>query len=327
MASLMVVAFAFGAFAAEPEYTLRFAGSYAPDHPGTATQYAIAEEVAEKTDGKVKIEVYPASQLGDYVQVYEDVIRGSVDMGYFYITGQYNQMLEICSMPYLTTSWEGLKDVFSPGSFWYETYEEAHAKVGVQLLGVYVDSFISLATVKEPADPFDPEANHEILVRIPPSELYKVTMKDLNYDTVTINWSDLYTAMQTGVCDGYIGGTASLNYFTFRDLIKNFFPVRMFVENVSYIMNKDLFEEMPEEYSRIILEACQKQASKSIVEARKQEEKYQRKLAEEHDVVIHDVSQEEIDALAAHVRKVSWPKFSKMFGEEVIEGLLEDVQQ
>ena len=322
--AMMVTVFAVTADA-KAKYKLRFAGNYAPDHPGTKSQYDIAEEVKEATNGEVEIMVYPAGQLGDYTQVYEDVMRGNVDMGFFYITGQYNPMLEISSMPYLATTYEGLGKVFSPESFWYKTYDAAHGEVGVKLLGVYVDNFISISTVKEVTDPFDVQANHNILIRIPPSELYKVTMKDLNYDTVTINWSDLYTSMQTGVCDGSVGQTAALIYFQFRDLVKHFYPIRIFVENVSYIINKDTFEGLPEEYQKIVFDACQKQARLSIENAEKSEAEYQKKL-EENGVKIHEVTQEDIETLATQVRKASWPKFSKMFGEEVIQGLIADTK-
>lgn len=322
----VVLAFTISVVAEAAKYELRFAGNYAPDHPGTLAQYEIAKEVLEKTKGEVNITVYPAGQLGDYTQAYEDVMRGQIDMGWFYITGQYNPMLEVSSLPYLATDWEELKRVFSPGSFWYSTYEAAHAQVGVKLLGVYVDSFISLATVKELNDPLNPEANKRAKIRIPPTEIYKITMDSMNFDTVTINWSDLYTAMQTGVCDGWIGGTAALNYFQFRDLIKHFIPIRAFVENVSYVFNADKFSKLPEEYQKIILEACQKQSVKSIDDAKANEALYQEKLSKEHNVAIMDVTDEQIEKLAAHVRENAWPKFEKFFGKETMEGLGKDAQ-
>ena len=64
----------------------------------------------------------------------------------------------------------------------------------------------------------------------------------------------------------------------------------------------------------------------SVENAQKTEADYQKKLAEENGVRIHDISQEDIEALAAQVRKVSWPKFSKMFGEDVIKGLMADFE-
>jgi len=277
MVCMLVMISAFGV-GAKAKYILRYAGCLAPDDPGTKGQYTIAEEVKKATNGEVEIVVYPANQLGDYTQIYEDVMRGNIDMGNLYITGQYNPMLEICSLPYLTTSWEDLKRVFRPGSFWYKTYEEAHAKVGIKLLGVDVDSF------------------------------------------------NLYTSMQTGICDGWVGGTATLNYLQFRDLIKHFYPIRIFVQNVSDFINRDVFEKLPEEYQKILIDACQKQSMLSIVNAEKREAYYRKKLRDEYGVKIHEVSQAQIDALAAQVREVSWPKFAKIFGSDIIEGILSDIK-
>ena len=112
LVAMMVTVFALAADA-KVKYKLRFAGNYAPDHPGTKSQYDIAEEVKQATNGEVEIMVYPGGQLGDYSQVYEDIMRGNVDMGFFYITGQYNPMLEISSMPYLATTWKA-SPRFSP---------------------------------------------------------------------------------------------------------------------------------------------------------------------------------------------------------------------
>lgn len=324
--SVLILGFAFSIGAEAAKYEVKFAGNYAPDHPGTLAQYEIAKEVLEKTKGEVNITVYPAGQLGDYTQAYEDVMRGNIDMGWFYITGQYNPVLEISSLPYLATDWEELKRVFSPGSFWYSTYEAAHGNIGVKLLGVYVDSFISLATVKELNEPLNPNANHKAKIRIPPTEIYKITMDSLNYDTVSINWSDLYTAMQTGVCDGWIGGTAALNYFQFRDLIKSFIPIRAFVENVSYVYNAEKFSKLPAEYQKIIFEACQRQAIKSIADAQANEALYQEKLSKESKVDIMEVTDAQIEKLADHVRKDAWPKFSKFFGKEIMDGLVKDAK-
>src|SRR5512136_1112205 len=49
--------------AASPEITLRFAGNLPVNHHITRSQELYAKLVSEKTNGKVKIEVYPAGQL------------------------------------------------------------------------------------------------------------------------------------------------------------------------------------------------------------------------------------------------------------------------
>jgi TRAP-type C4-dicarboxylate transport system substrate-binding protein len=307
-------------------YKLQFAGIFAPDHPMTLSMKRIAKEVAEKTDGKVKIKVFPANQLGDGIQLYEDVMRGNIPMAMLYITGQYDPVLEICSLPYLATSYDKLGKIFTPGSNYYKIFAEGHHKLGVKLLGIYVDNFISVASTKEIKDPTNPKADHGVKIRIPASELYKITMADLGFNTATINFSDLYTAVQTGVVDGAIGQTALTNYLQFRDIIKYYYPMRTFVETVSYLINEKAFEGMPEEYQKIIKEACAKNAQASFANAKAEEETYQKKLAEEAGVKIYQVSDEQIQEMAKYVRATCWPKFEKVFGKEVLDAIKKDTE-
>lgn len=310
---------------AAPKVTLKFAGTFAPDHPGSLAQQEIADEVFKATNGEVKIDVFPGGQLGDYTQIYEDVMRGNIDMGWLYITGQYNTALEISSLPFLTTSYEGLKSIFAPGSYFYTAYEKAHADVDVKLLGLYVDGFVNLVMVKEPNEPLSPTADHKVKLRIPPTDAFKITMDALNWDTVTINWSDVYTAMQTGVCDGYIGSSAVLVYYTFRDLVKYYYPMRAYTETLSYVMNKDVWDNLAPEYQKAIMDACQRQALKSIEDAEEKETTYQKKMIDEYNVKIVVPSQEEIDELAKYVRQNIWPKFEKAYGQELIQGLMKNI--
>lgn len=311
---------------AAPKHTLKFGGAFAPDHPGSLAQQEIADEVFKVTNGEVKIEVFPGGQLGDYTQIYEDVMRGNVEMGWLYITGQYNTALEISSLPYLTTSWEGIKKIFSPGSYFYQAYEKAHADVDVKLLALYVDGFVNLIMVKEPNEPMSPTADHKVKIRIPPTDAFKITMDSLNWDTVTINWSDVYTAMQTGVCDGYIGSSAVLVYYTFRDLVKYYYEMRAYTETLSYVINQDVWNKLEPQYQKAIQDACQHQAMKSIEEAASKETTYQKKMADEYNVKIVVPSQAEIDALAKYVRENIWPKFEKAYGKDLIQGLMANVE-
>jgi len=84
------------------------------------------------------------------------------------------------------------------------------------------------------------------------------------------------------------------------------------------------FRSCPKGYQKIILEACQKQSVKSIDDAKSNEALYQEKLSKDHNVAIMDVTNEQIEKLAAHVRKNAWPKFERFFGKEIMEGLVKD---
>lgn len=302
-------------------HTFKFAGIYAPDHPASHAMQTIADEVKQKTNGDVEIRVFPANQLGEYTQVYEDVMRGNIEMGCLYITGQYNPTLEISSLPSLTTSWADLGKIFTPGSFWYTTYSDAHAKVGVHLLGIYVDGFIGIGSVKgTPVEPLNPKVNHKLKIRIPNSAFYKITMDALGWDTTSINWSDAYSALQTGVVSGFVGHTAAIAFLTFGDLVKEYYPLRLYTETVSYIINDEMWKKLSPEHQKVIAEACTRQAALSIVNAEKTEEDYLQKMRDAKIKVVVP-SEADVNNLAQYVRANIWPKFEKILGKEIMEGL------
>ncbi|MFO7781197.1 MAG: TRAP transporter substrate-binding protein, partial [Spirochaetia bacterium] len=62
----VVGAFASGQGEAEEEtHVFRLAETHAQDYPTTQGNYRFAELVEERTDGRITIEVYPDSQLGE----------------------------------------------------------------------------------------------------------------------------------------------------------------------------------------------------------------------------------------------------------------------
>ncbi len=64
-----------------PEITLRLGHVVTPTHSSNVSAEKFRDLVAEKTNGKVKIEIYPGGQLGGERDLLEMVQNGSLDMG------------------------------------------------------------------------------------------------------------------------------------------------------------------------------------------------------------------------------------------------------
>ena len=62
------------------DMTLRFAGVFPIDHQGTKMMEQVAADVAAAGVG-LKIDVFPANQLGSGEALFEDVARGNIDLG------------------------------------------------------------------------------------------------------------------------------------------------------------------------------------------------------------------------------------------------------
>lgn len=304
---------------------LKVAGISAPEYRGTKSLYTIKEEVEKKTDGRIVLDIFPANQLGDYTQVFEEIRRGTIEMGLIFLPSQFDVMLEIGSLPYLAQTGEGMQKQLSPGSYVYNTIENSLDKLGVKLLRIYGDGFIGVGAAKKPANAAVPGADKDALIRIAPLAVYKETAQDLGYRTTNIPYADTYSAIQTGVCDGWIGGSAQINYLSFRDVIEYYIPYNCLFDQTAYIINQKLWDSFSDEEQKIFMEAVNKQADKSFADSEAEDLEFQAKL-EEAGVEIIEISDEEREALAMYIRETTWPKLAEIYGEDTIQKIQKSMQ-
>ena len=311
--------------AAEAKYKLKL-GSHHPDsHQAIQTLKNIKAVIEKESKGDIEITIYPGSQLGDYTLMYEEVMRGTLQMAQICTSGQYDKKMEINYLPYLITNYDQIPKVFSPGSFFFKKYEEINKNLGVKLLGIYVEGFVGVGTKTIPKELADPMVRKNELIRVPPMDIFTLAIQDMNYKTTTIPYADLFSALQTGIADGWFGGTAELNYLGFRDAIKYYIPYNVCIENTSYLINAKLFDSMPKQYQKLIEDQFLKAARNSVKECETQDKLFLKKLVD-YGIKIVDLSDKQRGVIADHIRKVTWPKYGSMYGKDIMDGLKADLK-
>lgn len=91
-----------------PKYTFRLAETHPPDYPTTMGDRKFAELVAERSQGRIKIEVFPSAQLGEEIAVLEQVQLGAIEFTRVSASplGEFNKQFGIFSLPYIFDSAE-----------------------------------------------------------------------------------------------------------------------------------------------------------------------------------------------------------------------------
>ena len=89
--------------AAAKAIILRLADVHPPDYPTVLGDKKFAEIVAQKTNGRIKIEVYPSGQLGEEKTVIEQVQLGAIDLARVSAVplAAFSKPLGIFSLPYI----------------------------------------------------------------------------------------------------------------------------------------------------------------------------------------------------------------------------------
>lgn len=304
--------------------TFTMAGIYPNGDPIHDALLEYAAKVEQATDGRIKVKTFPSGELGDYTNIYEEVRRGTIPMALIPVPSQFDPRLELSSLPYSVSSLDEVKERNSKGGYVYEAMNAIHNELGVKLLGgMYPVGFGGIALTKVPDNLKDPGANKDTLIRVPPMELYKVTAEKLGFQTVTINFGDLTSALQTGVADGWVGGNALINYILFRDVIKAYVTANLYYESHAILMNKQAYLALSEDDQKLLDQIATDMTSAAFDATQEREELFLQKMADEKGIQIIRFDEDETKAWAEFVKTNVWPQLEERLTPELMGGLVE----
>jgi TRAP-type C4-dicarboxylate transport system substrate-binding protein len=306
---------------AEQTVTLKIHCDYTEEHPTAKLLQEFCDRVNADTDGTLTIKPYFAGALGDYTTVFDEVVQGSIDMTFGCPSTTYGNVFNISNFPYLATSWDNAEEMFGEDSFLLTTMQNACSDIGVDLLAVQCVGAGCLATSKMPTDWETWGTDKGILIRVPNADYLSIPMKDMGYNIQGINWSELFTAVQTGVVDGFIGGHPPVVYDQFRDVVDYVIQLNNFFE-VGYIaINADTFNSLSERQQEALQTEAKWAFEESCSRGYDTEQEYLQKLSDYGiEVIITD--QAVLDNFATHCREEVWPQLKDVIGEDVYNELV-----
>lgn len=310
-----------GEATADEPMVLRMTTDHPIDHMATRSAQALIEEIEEKTEGRIKITLHPASQLGSYEMTFDEIVRGTIDLGHITIPDSLDSRLGAAYTPYLTTGYDEAKVVYAPGSFLSDKFVEYTEDLGVKFLGFYLEGYIGMGTKVEPDNLLVPGAPKGIQTRVWAAPASREPQQDLGYTPVTVPYAEAPTAIQTGVVDGWIGGTPNVNYVWVGEVIDYFYRTFMHAESTSYVMNLDLFNSLSPEDQQIFLDAFGKQSMESFELAEAEDDHWMDRLENDLGVTVTKLSDEDVQMLADFIREVTWPKLEEVYTKELMDGL------
>lgn len=180
----------------------------------------MAEKVAEKSNGKLTIDIYPGGQLGSEREALELLQIGSIGMTKVSAATMENfaPAFKVFSLPYIFKDKEHLfriidgdigTELLSKGEeFWLHglTYYDAGSR--------------SFYTVKKPVN--DPTDLRGMKIRVLASNTAVNMIQAFGGSATPISWGELYTALQQGVVDGAENNPPSFYLSRHYEVAKNY---------------------------------------------------------------------------------------------------------
>jgi len=254
------------------EYVLKFGHDYIIDSPVNRAALKFKEIVEEKTGGNVKVEVYPAMQLGSGREMIEGMQLGimqGVALPSSNFSG-FDMRISIPDLPFLFSSPEQCHEILD-GDIGSELLNvlKNHKMIGAAWWESGFKCFTANFPITQPDDYIGKK------IRVMPSPILVAQFEAYGANGIPIDFSELYNALQQGVVDGQenpLVAIYNMKFYEVQDYIT--------LSNhgfLGYIVafSKDWMEKLPEEYQNIILNAAQEVTPMQRAEVAKlSEEKY-----------------------------------------------------
>lgn len=200
IAASMMMVLGLGTAMADDTITLRLSNNQPDGNVTTQACEWFAEQVKERTNGRIEIQVYNNGTLGDAVSCLEQAQYGGMDIikadlsTMTNFVDDYNALM----MPYIYTDLEHFWKVHGGEIGMGILRGDAMKNVGLYGL-TYYDAgsrcFFSSKPIHSPAD------MKGMLVRVQESELMMSMVEKLGASSIAIAYSECYSSLQTGVCD------------------------------------------------------------------------------------------------------------------------------
>ena len=232
--------------------TLKLATDAALDYPTTKALSKFADLVKEKTDGRITIEIYPSSLLGDEVSYMEQLQAGTVDIAKLSIgtiSGLYKDM-QVFSLPFMFKNGDEMWKVLE--SKVGDRVLNGLNDYGIQGIGFTDNGNRNFFTTKPITSIKD---FNGMTIRVQQNNLMIGMVECLGANAVNVSANEVYSALQTGVCDG---GENNVNTI----LTESYYEVAKYITLDSHTtgmdticVNLDLWKSLSEADQKAILYA------------------------------------------------------------------------
>lgn len=243
-------------------------------HPLEVSAQKLAETVAAKSGGKLKVKVFAGGQLGGDAQTVSALQGGTIEMTILNsgILASQVKEFEVYDFPFMFANSKEA-DTVVDGPFGKNLHAKLEAK-NIVGLGYWELGFRNLTNSKRPIKKVEDIAG--LKLRVIPNPINLDWVKALGANPVPLAFPELYTAMEQKAVDGQENPVTVINANKFSEVQKYLTLTRHQYNPQSVIVSKKVWDSLSADEKKILGEA--------VAEVTK----FQRQLAREQEAVAID---------------------------------------
>lgn len=215
--------------------TMRFAHFSPEDHPANVAAKQFATRVEQRTNGAVKINIFPNNVLGGPPEQAQQIKLGTIDMG-LPTQGQldkYDKAFAAVMLPFI---WDSPQHVYrvldGPGMDWLAPLAE---KQGFILLRNWEYGFRNVTNSVRPIN--TPDDVKGLKLRTPPELQIQASLEAVGATVQAIAFPELYLALSQKVVDGQENPVAVIYFSKFYEVQKYMALTRHIYNNMIHTVS------------------------------------------------------------------------------------------
>ena len=209
-----------------------------------------AKEIGAKSNGRIKITVYPGSSLGPAPQAYNMVSTGIADIAWGYVGMFPGQFLgsEILQLPML-----GIQSAKMGGSVLWDMYKNTEflkkEYQSVQVLYLFTEGGTPIGTKsKKIATVADMQG---LKLRSPGGPVMEF-LKKTGATPIGMPPGEMYESLGKGVIDGYLIGWQGVAAFKLLENTKYVLNSNLYTSTFWVVMNKNKYNTLPDDLKKVM---------------------------------------------------------------------------
>jgi tripartite ATP-independent transporter DctP family solute receptor len=233
-------------FAQKAEFSYKYANNLPVMHPMNIRAKEMADAIRAETKGRVDIQIFPNNQLGSDTDMLSQVRSGGVE--FFTLSGLILSTLVPASsisgigfaFPDYDTVWKALDGDL--GAY----VRSQIAKSGLVAMDkIWDNGFRQITSSTKPIVTADDLKGMKI--RVPPSPLWTSMFKAFDAAPTSINFSEVYSALQTKVVEGQENPLAIISTAKLYEVQKYCSLTNHMWDGFWFLANKKAWERLPED--------------------------------------------------------------------------------
>ncbi len=236
----------------EPEFLLRTALLVKEDHTWYQAFAYFGEILEERSQGRIKVQLYPSEQLAKEVEALRMIKAEVIDMT---TTGStltnWFEVATFCELPFLIENSTDMVQYIN-GPLGKQIEDEMIKKTGLRALAHFQRGprhLTSNRPIKHPDD------LNGLIIRVPNVPSFVTTWSALGAKPTPMAFSEVFTSLQSGTIEAQENPFAMINNAGFAEVQKYVNLTGHVVSWVYAVMGEKQFQKLPPDLQEIFLQA------------------------------------------------------------------------